>query len=103
MAWHPVTSLAALRAARPWVGASVGRLRVAIAAVGEDVFAVDDACTHAGCPFSEEASLVDGVIVCNCHGSEFDVRTGEVRHGPAELPVRTLPTRVVGDQVEVDV
>jgi nitrite reductase/ring-hydroxylating ferredoxin subunit len=75
----------------------------AVAALGDAWFAVEDRCTHAGCPFSEEASLEDGRIVCHCHGSEFDLRTGEVQRGPAEDPVRTFPVRVAGDTLEVEV
>ena len=61
-----------------------------------------DACTHAGCAFSRDAALEAGVIVCNCHGSEFDLRTGEVLRGPAEDPVRTFAVRVHDDQLEVE-
>jgi nitrite reductase/ring-hydroxylating ferredoxin subunit len=75
---------------------------VVIAAVEGEWFAVADACTHAGCPFSEEADLEDGVIICNCHGSEFELRSGAVVRGPAERPVRTYPIRVNGDRLEIE-
>jgi nitrite reductase/ring-hydroxylating ferredoxin subunit len=65
-------------------------------------FAVEDRCSHAGCPFSSEASLEGSTIVCNCHGSEFDLATGEVRRGPAERPVRSVPARIVGEAIELD-
>jgi len=32
----------------------------------------------------------------------FDVTTGAVVGGPAETPVRSIPTQVVGDDVQVD-
>ncbi|MBI4943454.1 MAG: Rieske (2Fe-2S) protein [Actinobacteria bacterium] len=54
---------------------------------------VDDECTHAACPFGADGEVFDGhVLACNCHGSEFDLRTGEVLLGPAEraLTVRAL-------------
>ena len=72
-----------------------------VAAVGA-WYAVEDRCSHAGCPFSQEAALEGGTIVCNCHGSEFDLASGEVLRGPAEYPVRTIPVRVNGDRIEVD-
>jgi nitrite reductase/ring-hydroxylating ferredoxin subunit len=77
-------------------------MRLALASVDGDWYAVEDRCTHAGCPFSEEASLEGSTIVCNCHGSEFDLTTGEVQRGPAEYSVRTVPVRVVGDRIEVE-
>jgi len=54
---------------------------------------VADWCTHAQCRFTDDGEVVDGTtLVCNCHGSEFDLRTGEVLVGPAEtaLEVQAL-------------
>ncbi len=48
-------------------------------------------CTHQGCPVAE---VVDGAIVCNCHGSQFSIADGSVLQGPATAP---LP----GEQVTV--
>ena len=103
MRWQPIAALADALRARPWLAADAGGTRVAITAIDGTWYAVADACTHAGCPFSEEATLEDGVIVCNCHGSEFDLRTGQVVRGPAEDDVRTYAVRVVDDQLEVEV
>ena len=103
MQWQPIAALADALRANPWLSAKVGRDRIAIAQLDGAWFAVADACTHAGCPFTEEAAIEDGVIVCNCHGSEFDLRTGEVVRGPAEYNVRTYAVRVEGDQLEIEV
>jgi nitrite reductase/ring-hydroxylating ferredoxin subunit len=54
---------------------------------------VPDACTHAACRFTLDGEVFDGsVLACNCHGSEFDLASGEVLLGPAEvaLPVTAL-------------
>jgi nitrite reductase/ring-hydroxylating ferredoxin subunit len=103
VSWYPVASVADAERAAPWLPARVGGKDLAIARLADAWFAVEDECTHAGCPFSSDADLVEGTILCNCHGSEFDLRTGEVLRGPAEYPVRTFPVRVTGDQLEVDV
>jgi nitrite reductase/ring-hydroxylating ferredoxin subunit len=54
----------------------------------------EDRCPHAGCSFVEDGGeIVDGtMLVCACHGSEFDVRDGSLRMGPAtrELEVTAL-------------
>lgn len=102
MAWQPIAALADALQARPWLSATVAGSPVVIAAVDGAWYAVADACTHAGCPFSSEADLEDGVIICNCHGSEFDLRTGDVLRGPADEPVQTFPVRVAGDQLEIE-
>ncbi|MDT0610742.1 Rieske (2Fe-2S) protein [Streptomyces lancefieldiae] len=48
-------------------------------------------CTHAGCPIKK---LEGTKLVCPCHGSEFDARTGEVLHAPADAPLIQLPVEV---------
>jgi nitrite reductase/ring-hydroxylating ferredoxin subunit len=103
MTWHPVATVIDAERAAPWLAARVAGKDLAIARLGDAWFAVEDECTHAGCPFSSDADLVEGTILCNCHGSEFDLQTGEVLRGPAEYPVRTFPVRVSGDQLEVDI
>ncbi|HEX4691919.1 MAG TPA: TQO small subunit DoxD [Solirubrobacteraceae bacterium] len=40
-------------------------------------------CTHAGCRVEYQA----GALLCPCHGSIFDSRTGAVRQGPATQPL----------------
>jgi nitrite reductase/ring-hydroxylating ferredoxin subunit len=39
--------------------------------------------------------------VCPCHGSEFDLRTGEPTQGPAEDPVQVFPVRVDDGWIEI--
>ncbi len=102
MAWQRVASLDDLRGDGPWLPLDVDGLAIVLAAVDGTWYGVEDRCTHAGCAFSEDAELIGVVISCNCHGSEFDIRTGEVRRGPAERPIRTMPVRVAGGQLEVE-
>ena len=103
MAWHRAASRAELLAAAPWLARDVAGTEIVLAMADGQPYAAEDRCTHAGCPFSSEADLIDGLISCNCHGSEFRLATGEVVRGPAERPVRTFPVRIVGDDVEVEV
>ncbi|MCX5232309.1 Rieske (2Fe-2S) protein [Streptomyces sp. NBC_00233] len=55
-------------------------------------------CTHAGCAVS---SIKDGVIVCPCHQSQFDVSDGSVKSGPAGSPLPPTPIQVVGDAISL--
>jgi Rieske Fe-S protein len=41
-------------------------------------------CTHQGCTV---ASVSDGTINCNCHGSKFSIADGSVVNGPAQQPL----------------
>lgn len=75
--------------------------RIAIARVGETFYAFGDTCTHQGCSLAQ--GRLDGTTVtCPCHGSEFDVTTGDVLRGPANEPVRSYPVRIEAGLVRVE-
>jgi 3-phenylpropionate/trans-cinnamate dioxygenase ferredoxin subunit len=65
---------------------SAGDRQIAIANVEGDLHAFDDACTHQQCSLAE-GELDGATIECACHGSMFDVITGEAIGGPALDPV----------------
>ena len=55
-------------------------------------------CTHQGCVVS---SVSDGTINCACHGSKFDIATGEVKQGPATKALPRKTVSVGGDGITV--
>src|SRR3954452_24364580 len=60
------------------------KLRISVARVDDRLYAFDDlcTCTDEACPLS--GGLLTGTtIMCQCHGSRFDVATGAVINGPA--------------------
>ena len=59
-----------------------GTKRIVVARTEDGYAAFDDRCTHRGGPLSD-GSLTCGVVQCPWHGSQFDVRSGGVKHGPA--------------------
>jgi nitrite reductase/ring-hydroxylating ferredoxin subunit len=76
--------------------------RIAIASVGDAFYSFADTCTHQGCSLAEGA--LDGTTVtCPCHGSEFDVTTGDVVRGPARVPVSSYAVRLEGNALRVEV
>ena len=106
MAWRDVASVADGLRAQPWLALDsrkLGGRDVVLAAVDGTWYGVENRCTHALCAFTEDASLEGAVIVCNCHGSEFDIRSGAVVRGPADRSIRTFRVRVSGDRLQVDV
>jgi Rieske Fe-S protein len=56
-------------------------------------------CTHQGCPV---ASVNDGVIHCNCHGSEYSIEDGSVTNPPAPKPLAEAKTTVFEGKVYVE-
>jgi Rieske Fe-S protein len=53
-------------------------------------------CTHQGCTVG---SVKDNVIMCPCHGSQYDAATGEVINGPAPKGLAEKTITVEGDQI----
>ncbi len=102
MPWHPVPiPTRPTSDSRPPATIVDGR---SIVVIRSDAawYALEDRCSHAGCAFSEDGQIDDdGHLICDCHGSEFDVRTGAVRRGPARLPIETFAVRERDDGLEV--
>jgi nitrite reductase/ring-hydroxylating ferredoxin subunit/uncharacterized membrane protein len=67
---------------------------------GGDLFALHDRCSHRGCSLSE-GELDGDDIVCGCHGSRFELRTGAVKQGPATTPQPAFAVRMQDQRVEV--
>jgi nitrite reductase/ring-hydroxylating ferredoxin subunit/uncharacterized membrane protein len=64
------------------------------------IYTIAATCTHAGGPL-DEGTLEGDVVTCPWHGSQFCVRDGEVRNGPATFPQARFETRVREGKVEV--
>lgn len=82
------------------VAIEVDGVAVCLTRVGDEVFAVEDTCTHS------EASLSEGEVTgtkieCWLHGAEFDLRTGEALTPPATSALKTFKVEINGNQVVV--
>jgi 3-phenylpropionate/trans-cinnamate dioxygenase ferredoxin subunit len=75
---------------------------ICVARVGDEVFAVDDTCSHSDASLSE-GDVTDFKIECWMHGAEFDLRTGEALTPPAVAPLHTYGVHVDGDSVTVEI
>ena len=99
--WHAV-AVPDAAADGSLVAARIAGYSVVLVRSGGAWHALSDECTHTGCPLSEDGELVDGVLVCNCHGAEFELATGEVLEGPADAPLETYAVRAVEGGVEIE-
>ena len=75
---------------------------VAICNVGGEFYAISDTCTHGEWALSQ-GWLEGHTIECSLHMAKFDVRTGAVLSPPATCPVKSYATRIVGEEVQVDI
>jgi 3-phenylpropionate/trans-cinnamate dioxygenase ferredoxin component len=80
------------------------KLRISIARVEDRLYAFDDLCTCAdadqACPLS--GGLLTGTtIMCQCHGSRFDIRTGAVINGPATERLNLYEVQDVEGSIQI--
>ncbi|TSA48114.1 MAG: non-heme iron oxygenase ferredoxin subunit [Actinomycetales bacterium] len=75
---------------------------ICVTRVGDEVFAIDDTCTHSEASLSE-GDVTDFKIECWLHGAEFDLRTGEAITLPANIALETYPVRIEANSVTVEI
>ncbi len=84
------------------VGVEVGGKEILLTNVQGKYYAIGNRCTHMNCMLAE-GSLNGANVTCPCHGSVFDVKTGNMVKGPARKPEPVYQTKIEGEQVLVDV
>jgi nitrite reductase/ring-hydroxylating ferredoxin subunit len=62
--------------------------RIVLGRTEQGYVAFDDHCTHRGGSLAGGV-MIEGVVQCPWHGSQFDCSTGAVKAGPAEAPIGT--------------
>jgi uncharacterized membrane protein/nitrite reductase/ring-hydroxylating ferredoxin subunit len=62
--------------------------RIVLARTETGYVAFDDRCTHRGGSLAGGV-MINGVVQCPWHGSQFDCQGGGVKAGPAESPIAT--------------
>ena len=76
--------------------------RISIARVDDRLYAFDDLCTCAdpACPLS--GGLLTGTtLMCQCHGSRFDIKTGAVIQGPATKALNVYEVQEVDGGLQI--
>jgi nitrite reductase/ring-hydroxylating ferredoxin subunit len=78
------------------------KLRISIARIKGRLYAFDDLCTCAreACPLSA-GLLIGTTIMCQCHGSRFDIATGGVINGPSTKALNVYEVQEVEGGVRI--
>ncbi len=97
--WMPVMNASELQDETP-VCVDAQGTRVLLYRMNGSTHAIGAVCSHAAGPLEE--GTFDGYYVqCPWHNSVFDLRDGDVRHGPAVHPQPRFETRIRDGQIEV--
>jgi nitrite reductase/ring-hydroxylating ferredoxin subunit len=95
----PVSKVADLQPGHMrWV--TVHRERVLLVNVDGTFYALSDVCGHQRAPLSR-GRLEGHVVECPLHFARFDIRTGQLLHGPVAENIAVYEVRVDGDMVYV--
>jgi nitrite reductase/ring-hydroxylating ferredoxin subunit len=81
-------------------GFEAGGLKILLVRFGDQVFAYEDTCPHAGGPLSE-GQMRQGQITCPLHRWMFDLRTGEGTR-PKGKKMRAFTVTVTDGQIFVE-
>lgn len=78
----------------------VDELPALLLRVGDDLYCIEDVCTHDGQPLTN-GPVENCAITCPRHGARFDLKTGKALCMPATEPVRVFPVEVRGTEIYV--
>jgi len=79
----------------------VGDRLIGVSRVNGELLAFSDICTHRQCNLTSGGEISGTTIECECHGSTFDMTTGEVVEGPAEDPIETFAVREENGEIQL--
>ena len=80
-------------------GRLVAGVRLCVGRAGDDWFAIDDTCPHAGGSLAE-GMLDEDLVICPLHAYAFEASSGRCVDEPA-CSVSSYPTRLEGGILQV--
>jgi 3-phenylpropionate/trans-cinnamate dioxygenase ferredoxin component len=76
--------------------------RISVARVDDRLYAFDDLCTCADKPCPLSGGLLTGTtLMCQCHGSRFDISNGAVINGPATEPLNVYTVQEADGDIQI--
>jgi len=92
LSWHKTVLFADLDDEEP-TQVKIEDHTIALCKIGEEVFGINDICTHEHA-FLSDGIIDDGCVECPLHMALFDIRTGKAQSPPAVVDLKTYATKV---------
>ncbi len=95
--------LASTNDAKPnsMMGLAINDKKILLVNVNGSYYAIDNVCTHRGCQLSK-GKLQGETVVCPCHGSTFDLKTGNFVKGPTKKPEPAYELKVENNDIMIN-
>jgi nitrite reductase/ring-hydroxylating ferredoxin subunit len=83
------------------MGVTVSDQKVLLANVNGNYYALSNVCMHRGCQLSK-GKLQGETVVCPCHGSTYDLKTGNFVKGPTKKPQAKYELKVENNEIMIN-
>jgi nitrite reductase/ring-hydroxylating ferredoxin subunit len=84
------------------IGVTVKDQKIMLANVNGNFYALGDKCMHRGCQISK-GKLVGETVVCPCHGSTYELKTGNFVKGPTKKPQPIYELKVEKNDIMIKI
>lgn len=83
------------------MGLEINDKKILLVNVNGSYYAIGNVCTHRGCQLSK-GKLQGETVICPCHGSTFDLKTGNFVKGPTKKPEPTYELKVENNDILIN-
>ncbi len=83
------------------VGLEIADKKILLANINGNYYAIGNVCAHQGCKLSKGELQVE-TVVCPCHGSIYDLKTGNFIKGPTVKPEPKYELKVENDDILIN-
>ncbi len=95
--------LASTNDAKPnsMIGVTINDKKILLANVNGNYYALSNVCMLRGCQLSK-VKLLGETVVCPCHGSTYDLKTGNFVKGPTKKPEPAYELKVENNDILIN-
>ncbi len=84
------------------IGVEANNQKILIANVNGTFYAIGNKCMHRGCQLSK-GELEGETVICPCHGSIYDLKTGNFLKGPTKKGEPKYELKVENGDIMINV